>query len=119
MQQLADKYLYVYNKLQDLISEMICNINIHLTSDVVILNNSYLVIALLDENTRSKFLFYGGNDYQANGGLVEYIPQEFIPDFLGGPCRVSIQLKLQLDLFLFSVCEEYKIGHSVLSLLCN
>lgn len=48
---------------------------------------------LLDENTRSKFLFYGGNDYQASGGLVDYIPQEFVPDFLGGSCQVSIQLK--------------------------
>jgi len=72
---------------------MTCNINIHLTSDAMVLNDSCVVTALLDENTRSKFLFYGGNDYQANGGLVEYIPQEFVPDFLGGPCRVSIQLQ--------------------------
>jgi hypothetical protein len=43
----------------------------------------------IDENTRTKFLFYGGNDYQASGGLVDYIPEEFIPDFLGGPCKVS------------------------------
>ena len=49
-----------------------------------------LVSTFIDENTRSKFLFYGGNDYQANGGLVEYIPQEFIPDFLGGPCRKMV-----------------------------
>ena len=49
-----------------------------------------LVSTFIDENTRSKFLFYGGNDYEANGGLVEYIPQEFIPDFLGGPCRTMV-----------------------------
>ncbi|GFG33633.1 hypothetical protein Cfor_03387, partial [Coptotermes formosanus] len=49
-----------------------------------------LVSTFIDENTRSKFLFYGGNDYQANGGLVEYIPQEFVPDFLGGPCRTMV-----------------------------
>lgn len=42
-----------------------------------------------DEKTRSKFLFYGGNDYQAAGGLVDYIDEEFIPDFLGGPCKVN------------------------------
>ncbi|XP_069684497.1 SEC14-like protein 1 isoform X1 [Periplaneta americana] len=46
-----------------------------------------LVSTFIDENTRSKFLFYGGNDYQASGGLVDYIPQEFVPDFLGGSCR--------------------------------
>ncbi|PSN52190.1 SEC14-like protein 1 [Blattella germanica] len=46
-----------------------------------------LVSTFIDENTRSKFLFYGGNDYQANGGLVDYIPEEYLPDFLGGPCR--------------------------------
>lgn len=44
-----------------------------------------------DENTRSKFLFYGGNDYlQSPGGLVHYIPENVVPDFLGGPCKVSI-----------------------------
>lgn len=42
-----------------------------------------------DDITRTKFLFYGGNDYQEPGGLVDYIPQEFVPDFLGGPCKVS------------------------------
>jgi hypothetical protein len=73
--------------------EVTYNINIHLTSGAMVLNDSCVVTALLDENTRGKFLFYGGNDYQANGGLVEYIPQEFIPDFLGGPCQVSIQLQ--------------------------
>nr|CAD7445480.1 unnamed protein product [Timema bartmani] len=46
-----------------------------------------LVSTFIDEHTRSKFLFYGGNDYQAAGGLVDYIPQEYIPDFLGGPCK--------------------------------
>jgi hypothetical protein len=79
----------------------------------MVLNDSCLVTALLDENTRSKFLFYGGNDYQANGGLVEYIPQEFIPDFLGGPCRVSIQLQSRVDLFLLLLDEEYEYKISV------
>lgn len=37
---------------------------------------------------RSKFLFYGGNDYQGPGGLVDYMPKENIPDFLGGECKV-------------------------------
>ncbi|KAH9644944.1 hypothetical protein HF086_010152 [Spodoptera exigua] len=39
------------------------------------------------ENTRSKFLFYGGKDYLQPGGLLDYIPKELIPDFLGGPCK--------------------------------
>lgn len=45
-------------------------------------------ISLTDENTRSKFLFYGGKDYLQPGGLLDYIPKDLIPDFLGGPCKV-------------------------------
>lgn len=47
------------------------------------------IIFLLDETTRTKFLFYGGNDYQASGGLSEFITVDDMPDFLGGPCKVS------------------------------
>lgn len=50
-----------------------------------------LVSTFIDENTRSKFLFYGGNDYQGPGGLVDYIPGEYVPDFLGGTCRGLVQ----------------------------
>ncbi|XP_071547892.1 SEC14-like protein 1 isoform X2 [Panulirus ornatus] len=46
-----------------------------------------LVSTFIDDNTRSKFLFYGGNDYQGAGGLVDYMPKENIPDFLGGECK--------------------------------
>ncbi|XP_069953802.1 SEC14-like protein 1 isoform X2 [Cherax quadricarinatus] len=46
-----------------------------------------LVSTFIDDNTRSKFLFYGGNDYQGPGGLVDYMPKENIPDFLGGDCK--------------------------------
>lgn len=43
-----------------------------------------------DENTRSKFLFYGGPDcLNINDGLEYYIDSGIIPDFLGGPCPVS------------------------------
>ncbi|XP_042218419.1 SEC14-like protein 1 isoform X2 [Homarus americanus] len=48
-----------------------------------------LVSTFIDDNTRSKFLFYGGNDYQGPGGLVDYMPKENIPDFLGGECKRS------------------------------
>ena len=37
---------------------------------------------LIDETSREKFLFYGGNDYQDPGGLVDYV--ENIPEWLGG-----------------------------------
>lgn len=50
-----------------------------------------LVSTFIDDTTRSKFLFYGGNDYQGPGGLADYIPPEFIPDFLSGPCKTNIQ----------------------------
>ncbi|GBP59552.1 Protein real-time [Eumeta japonica] len=46
--------------------------------------------APVDDNTRSKFLFYGGKDYLQAGGLLDYIPKDLIPDFLGGPCKKSL-----------------------------
>jgi hypothetical protein len=48
-----------------------------------------LVSPFIDENTRKKFMIYGGNDYQAAGGLVEFVEDKYIPDFLGGDCYVS------------------------------
>lgn len=49
-----------------------------------------LVSPLIDETSRGKFLFYGGNDYQGQGGLVDYISEEHIPDWLGGPKHTDI-----------------------------
>ncbi|XP_050735826.1 SEC14-like protein 1 isoform X3 [Eriocheir sinensis] len=49
-----------------------------------------LVSTFIDDNTRSKFLFYGGNDYQGSGGLVDYMPKENIPHFLGGECKTVV-----------------------------
>ncbi|XP_041978967.1 protein real-time isoform X2 [Aricia agestis] len=46
-----------------------------------------IVSTFIDENTRSKFLFYGGKDYLQPGGLLDYIDKDLIPDFLGGPCK--------------------------------
>ncbi|KAG5346084.1 RETM protein, partial [Acromyrmex charruanus] len=50
-----------------------------------------LISTFINENTRKKFIFYCGTDYQEQGpgGLSEYINQEFIPDFLGGSSEVS------------------------------
>ena len=49
-----------------------------------------LVSPLIDETSRAKFLFYGGNDYQGPGGLVDYIDPSLIPDWLGGPRATEI-----------------------------
>lgn len=49
-----------------------------------------LVSTFIDDNTKGKFLLFGGNDYQEEGGLVDYIPEEYVPEFLGGPCKAMI-----------------------------
>ncbi|KAL4098690.1 hypothetical protein QTP88_023240 [Uroleucon formosanum] len=49
-----------------------------------------LVSTFINETTRQKFLFYGGNDYQSSGGLNEFLAEDDVPDFLGGPCKVKI-----------------------------
>jgi hypothetical protein len=49
-----------------------------------------LVSPLIDETSRSKFLFYGGNDYQDPGGLIDYISNESIPDWIGGSASCDI-----------------------------
>ncbi|XP_029708469.1 protein real-time isoform X1 [Aedes albopictus] len=50
-----------------------------------------IVSAFIDENTRSKFLFFGGPDcLHIEDGLEHYIPTEKIPSFLGGSCIPSI-----------------------------
>lgn len=55
---------------------------------------------ITDENTRNKFIFYCGTDYQeqGSGGLGEYINQEFIPDFLGGSSEVRLQQYIQMQM---------------------
>lgn len=59
--------------------------------------------SISDDVTRTKFLFYGGNDYQGPGGLSDYISEEYIPDFLGGPCKVpqNYQDTIHDDFFTF------------------
>ncbi|XP_059611478.1 protein real-time isoform X2 [Phlebotomus argentipes] len=49
-----------------------------------------LISTFIDENTRSKFLFYGGqNCLHPDDGLERYLPSEIIPDFLGG-CSTTL-----------------------------
>lgn len=43
-----------------------------------------LISPFIDENTSKKFMIYGGNDYKGPGGLVDFIDEKYIPDFLGG-----------------------------------
>ncbi|XP_053675655.1 protein real-time [Anopheles nili] len=50
-----------------------------------------IVSAFIDENTRSKFLFFGGPDcMHAEDGLEQYIDTDKIPSFLGGSCNTLI-----------------------------
>ncbi len=48
-----------------------------------------LVSPFIDENTREKFLIYGGKNHMDVGGLPDHIDPTYIPDFLGGDCYVS------------------------------
>ena len=43
-----------------------------------------LVCPLIDETSRGKFLFYAGDHFLGPGGLGEYLPEDKIPDWLGG-----------------------------------
>ncbi|XP_073823469.1 real-time isoform X1 [Musca autumnalis] len=50
-----------------------------------------IVSAFIDENTRSKFLFYGiTDDEHTKESLEQYIDADIVPDFLGGPCKPSL-----------------------------
>jgi len=56
-----------------------------------------LVCPLIDETSRGKFLFYAGSDGGRAenfglhpGGLKDYIPEDRIPDWLGGPANTGI-----------------------------
>ena len=44
-----------------------------------------VVSPFIDENTRSKFFVYSGHNF---AGLSAYISPEYIPEFLGGNCKV-------------------------------
>ncbi|XP_052896891.1 protein real-time [Anopheles moucheti] len=50
-----------------------------------------IVSTFIDENTRSKFLFFGGPDcMHAEDGIEQYIDTDKIPSFLGGSCNTLI-----------------------------
>ncbi|XP_072029459.1 SEC14-like protein 1 [Amphiura filiformis] len=49
-----------------------------------------LVSPFIDENTREKFLIYGGKNHMDVGGLPDHIDPTYLPDFLGGECYTEI-----------------------------
>ncbi|CAK9829833.1 Protein real-time [Anthophora retusa] len=51
-----------------------------------------LISTFINENTRKKFIFYCGTNYQEQGpgSLCECIDPEFIPDFLGGSSEDNV-----------------------------
>ncbi|XP_071448001.1 SEC14-like protein 1 isoform X2 [Hetaerina americana] len=69
-----------------------------------------VVGTFIHEATRAKFLIYGGNDYQAVGGLVDYIPEKYVPDFLGGPCRTKVPEGGSVPKWLQDESEEGRKG---------
>ncbi|CAG0925422.1 unnamed protein product, partial [Notodromas monacha] len=84
-----------------------------------------LVGTFINDNTRCKFIFYSGNDYQGPGGLSEYIEPRSIPDFLGGTAKTRVvdgalvpkalymsEEEMEKDREHFPLCED-SIYHSV------
>merc|ERR1719154_808232 len=49
-----------------------------------------LVCPLIDETSTGKFLFYAGDHFLGPGGLSEYLPEERVPDWLGGNSATGI-----------------------------
>ena len=71
-----------------------------------------LVSPLIDETSRGKFLFYGGNDYQGPGGLVDYIDQDLIPNWLGGPAETEIPEGGHVPKSYYMSVEEFEKDQS-------
>lgn len=81
-----------------------------------------LISTFINENTRKKFIFFCGNDYQEQGpgSLSEYIDPEFIPDFLGGSSEAYVteggvvpKHLYRLDLENTSGEHEHSLYHSI------
>lgn len=81
-----------------------------------------LISTFINENTRQKFIFYCGTNYQEQGpgSLSEYINPEFIPDFLGGSSESYISDRgivpkhlYKLDLETTSGEQDQNLYHSI------
>ncbi|XP_011506349.1 PREDICTED: protein real-time [Ceratosolen solmsi marchali] len=81
-----------------------------------------LISTFIHENTRNKFIFYCGTDYQEQGagGLTDYIDPEYIPDFLGGSSETYVmeggvvpKNLYKADLEGTSTEHEHSLYHSI------
>lgn len=81
-----------------------------------------LISTFINENTRKKFVFYCGTNYQEQGpgSLSEYINPEYIPDFLGGSSEAYIgeggivpKQLYKMELEHSSVEQEHSLYHSI------
>ncbi|XP_043256852.1 protein real-time isoform X1 [Colletes gigas] len=81
-----------------------------------------LISTFINENTRKKFIFYCGANYQEedSGSLSEYIDPKFIPDFLGGSSEVYIteggtvpKHLYKSELEITSADEEQSLYHTI------
>ncbi|KOC58880.1 Protein real-time [Habropoda laboriosa] len=81
-----------------------------------------LISTFINENTRKKFIFYCGTNYQEQGpgSLSECIDPEFIPDFLGGSSEAYIteggivpKHLYKMELETTSTEQEHNLYHSI------
>ncbi|XP_003489797.1 real-time [Bombus vancouverensis nearcticus] len=81
-----------------------------------------LISTFINENTRKKFIFYCGTNYQEQGpgSLSDYIDPEFIPDFLGGSSEAYIteggivpKHLYKMELEPTSSQEEHNLYHCI------
>lgn len=63
-----------------------------------------VVSPFIDVNTSSKFFVYSGHNF---AGLSEYIDQKYIPEFLGGHCKVSPASRLSFSCGFIDLHESY------------
>jgi hypothetical protein len=49
-----------------------------------------LVAPFIDENTRKKIHIHAGDRPPSIETMQHYIPNIYVPDFLGGSCKVSV-----------------------------
>jgi hypothetical protein len=79
-----------------------------------------LVCPLIDETSRGKFLFYAGTDHRGEtlalhpGGLKDYLPEERVPDWLGGPANTGA---FPHFFFTFSLLFSYYSCYNVRKIL--
>ncbi|GAB6020388.1 hypothetical protein CHUAL_003093 [Chamberlinius hualienensis] len=72
-----------------------------------------IVSTFIDEKTREKFILFGNNDINStDSGLLNYIDEEFLPEFLGGKCAMEVSEGGLIPKALYLPDEEYERGSS-------